>query len=190
MSNQLTRLLLALILLLASPLIYLVIFMILGENLVRNDAAAFLMFDLFAGLFVAVGWIWIWRRDVVWTTRRRQMTGFAVVWAIGPAVLVGALILAVDRSLDEAAAILGGLCWLVVWLASTVLIWRETSLERMRRLGETAEEPIVCPTCGYDMRGLQQARCPECGTQYTLDELLVVVRGQVGDLESEQTVVK
>ena len=29
----------------------------------------------------------------------------------------------------------------------------------------------ICPLCGYAMRGLTHARCPECGTQYTLEQL-------------------
>ncbi|MBN1513098.1 MAG: hypothetical protein JXB13_13875 [Phycisphaerae bacterium] len=31
---------------------------------------------------------------------------------------------------------------------------------------------VNCPSCGYSMVGLEQSRCPECGSQYTLDELI------------------
>ncbi|HPF38327.1 MAG TPA: hypothetical protein P5081_15905 [Phycisphaerae bacterium] len=31
---------------------------------------------------------------------------------------------------------------------------------------------IVCPLCGYNLRGLSEARCPECGSEYTWAELL------------------
>ena len=34
----------------------------------------------------------------------------------------------------------------------------------------------VCPQCRYAMRGLTHARCPECGTQYTLEELWTAQR--------------
>jgi hypothetical protein len=33
------------------------------------------------------------------------------------------------------------------------------------------------------MTGLTQARCPECGTQYTLDELFLACRDETRDLE-------
>jgi hypothetical protein len=33
------------------------------------------------------------------------------------------------------------------------------------------EEIILCPMCGYDLRGLPEARCPECGLRFQWDEL-------------------
>lgn len=30
---------------------------------------------------------------------------------------------------------------------------------------------MTCPACGYNMRGLTEARCPECGAEFTLDQL-------------------
>ena len=35
-----------------------------------------------------------------------------------------------------------------------------------------AVEDISCPLCGYNLRGLTEARCPECGSKFTWDELL------------------
>jgi hypothetical protein len=32
------------------------------------------------------------------------------------------------------------------------------------------EVPVACPWCGYDVRDLPQQRCPECGTEFTLEE--------------------
>jgi hypothetical protein len=32
-------------------------------------------------------------------------------------------------------------------------------------------ESILCPLCEYDLRGLPEARCPECGGQFSWDEL-------------------
>ena len=34
----------------------------------------------------------------------------------------------------------------------------------------------ICPKCGYAMKGLTVARCPECGTEYTLDSLWLAQR--------------
>jgi hypothetical protein len=31
-----------------------------------------------------------------------------------------------------------------------------------------AERDIPCPTCGYNLRGLKQASCPECGDRISL----------------------
>lgn len=30
---------------------------------------------------------------------------------------------------------------------------------------------VLCEFCGYDLRGLDRCRCPECGTDFDLDEL-------------------
>jgi hypothetical protein len=65
--------------------------------------------------------------------------------------------------------------WLL-WLVATVRFWRETQEERSARLravGRDGGGPgIPCPTCGYDMTGLNGTRCPECGSEFTVGELL------------------
>ena len=38
---------------------------------------------------------------------------------------------------------------------------------------------VWCPSCGYNMTGLHEARCPECGTKYTLDELFSATGGPI-----------
>lgn len=38
--------------------------------------------------------------------------------------------------------------------------------------GEDEKLDIRCPACEYRMVGLREARCPECGQEYTIDELL------------------
>src|SRR5262245_35806158 len=30
---------------------------------------------------------------------------------------------------------------------------------------------VLCPLCEYDLRGLTEPRCPECGSRFTWDEL-------------------
>ncbi|MBN1511705.1 MAG: hypothetical protein JXB13_06800 [Phycisphaerae bacterium] len=32
---------------------------------------------------------------------------------------------------------------------------------------------VPCPHCGYDMRGQHECRCPECGVQFTVGELVI-----------------
>ena len=56
-----------------------------------------------------------------------------------------------------------GLVLLVVFL-----IWRDGYIRGWR----TARvHPPRCPGCGYNLSGLRQCRCPECGKEYTLEEL-------------------
>lgn len=35
----------------------------------------------------------------------------------------------------------------------------------------TKSQEMSCPSCGYSMRGLYEARCPECGAEFTIDQL-------------------
>ncbi|MCZ6816087.1 MAG: hypothetical protein O7F76_05225 [Planctomycetota bacterium] len=190
MSNLLSRLLLSLILLVGAPVVYCVSYFVLDGSLIRTDELSLLASNGVTSLFIVVAWILIWRRQVVWTAGRRQMTIVAGLLALIPALLVNLIISATSRFVDEVAIVIGGLCWCSVWLALTVFIWRETALERAKRLGEVSESAIACPNCGYNMTGLRQARCPECGTQYTLDELFGMLRERAADLEREQVEAK
>lgn len=36
----------------------------------------------------------------------------------------------------------------------------------------TIAQPILCPLCEYDLRGLQEPRCPECGYRFDWPEVL------------------
>jgi len=48
------------------------------------------------------------------------------------------------------------------------LLWRDGFRRGWRR---AREAPPMCPRCGYNLSGLSLCRCPECGSEYRLDEL-------------------
>lgn len=48
------------------------------------------------------------------------------------------------------------------------LIWRNGYVRGWR--GARSAAP-ACPACGYNLSGLTHCRCPECGQEYTLEEL-------------------
>src|SRR2546423_2402113 len=87
-------------------------------------------------------------------------------------VVFGALCATVARGLPAAPIILlGGGIVPIVWVLATVLIWRETPAERIARMSILGGK-VECPLCGYDLSGLREARCPECGSIFTLDQLV------------------
>ena len=125
--------------------------------------------------FVGVYWYRIWRPSMPWNTRRMRATLIAVAVALLAAVLLGGLAWSVS---DQFGALIGSVTAPLAWLAASIVAWRETDDERAKRLGTIDADAVVCPTCGYSLTGLSESRCPECGTQYTLSELLAAQPGR------------
>jgi hypothetical protein len=103
-------------------------------------------------------------RRRMWQRARRHM----LLAVGGMAAVVGALV--VVRGEEEgfwSVAVLGpAVFWLVygVWLLPR-------QLRRLGGRGRSAGE-MLCPRCSYNLRAQTVPRCPECGTVYTLGELI------------------
>lgn len=50
-------------------------------------------------------------------------------------------------------------------------------------VGEAIEADVLCPRCSYNLRGLIQLRCPECGLTFAREDLDVEKRWQRGLFE-------
>ncbi|GMU37901.1 MAG: hypothetical protein KJ057_11905 [Phycisphaerae bacterium] len=48
------------------------------------------------------------------------------------------------------------------------LVWRKGYMKGWR---EARGAPPACPACGYELTGLKACRCPECGREFTLEQL-------------------
>ena len=146
-----------------------------------------LMLDLdeYVAIFVAGGatmafaifyWVLLWRQAVEWTQWRVIGTALAVLGSVGIAALLALLFMLYDDW--EPGAVLGTFLAPITWLVATVMIWRETPGERAKRANAFGNRVIFCPRCSYNLTGLHEARCPECGSAYTLDELLAAQQGE------------
>ena len=49
-------------------------------------------------------------------------------------------------------------------IAASVLLLRRSRRQRYAELKEREKIERRCARCGYDLRGLELPRCPECGT--------------------------
>jgi len=109
-----------------------------------------------------------------WNSDRLLSTVFAAVGAVIVATIagLGAGALLSSSVRDGFTTFLGGILAIVLWLIATVLIWRETPAERAARLAASPASAVACPNCGYNLTGLTESRCPECGSKFTLNELL------------------
>lgn len=183
MTRLLARLLLAFAAVLAAPVVCLGLYIVLVEATSWGwDFHCLLVSECISALLFVTAWLAIWRAQVTWNRWRRQLTFVSVLWSLGAGSIVG---LALGMLANEEVGLLFvGLVWFVSWIPSTALIWRETARERAVRLRAVAVGTLACPHCGYNLTGLHEARCPECGTQYTLNELFALLQESTGDLES------
>lgn len=124
-------------------------------------------------LFVGVYWTLLWHPMVRWTRQRVIRTALAAPASIlVSGALASSTFMLVRGATLDLTMMAGGALVPICWVVATVLIWRETARERMERLTRTNPNVIVCPVCGYNLTGLHEARCPECGSRFTLDRLL------------------
>jgi hypothetical protein len=177
MSNLLSRILLAIIMFPLATIAYFVVFVMVESWITGLDEESFLLTTVIVGSLVAVYWLLLWRRSVRWTAVRSAETVGSVIGCVLAGLLFGVVIDVVMNE-EVLAIFLGGVFAIILWLAVSVLIWRETPAERAERIRQNAGDVLFCPKCGYNMTGLYESRCPECGSRYTLDQLLAAQRQQ------------
>lgn len=123
-----------------------------------------------AAVFWFIGLIRIWTTYRRFRTALRTVFGVLAVWAV---VIPAAVVVdqAVSRPSDFwiAACIFAGFGGSALWI--TLNVYHN---QKLRASPWSSDGQIIldCPDCGYSMIGLTEARCPECGRQYTLDELV------------------
>ena len=162
------------------PIGYFIVFLPLEREM--RDETALMICNAVIGCYVIGSWILIWLGQIKWTGLRVGLTVASVFLAAVPAMIVFGVIILVEDHLDEPAIIFSGMTWGVVWLGSTAFIWRETARERAGRLESLGIQAIACPRCAYNMTGLKQSICPECGTVFTLDQLFAALSGHDSEL--------
>src|SRR5947208_3281908 len=170
MSRLISRILLAVLLIPAAALVDLTSFILLERRPWPSERST-LIANLLTCAFIDVYWFVLWRTSLKWTKRRRRIT----LWALGLSFLVGSMIgWVVNYVVDnvEVSMFIGLMSAATLWLIATVFVWRETPAERSERLRRAGADTLVCPACGYNLTGLREARCPECGARLTLNELL------------------
>ncbi len=159
----------------ATPVVYLLLFAWIEDHWLPRDELALLVTNLVVGGLLVIGWLLVWRDVVPWTRARRFWTGASVIGTVALAFPVGYAIDAVVGD-EELAVVLAGLSWFVIWVVTVSLVWAETPVERARRLVRTRPHAIRCLKCRYNLTGLREARCPECGSAFTLDEIVATAR--------------
>lgn len=175
MSQLLARIMLAIFMLPSATVVYVVTLMVVESRRIFSypyrTYAMWFSAGVVSWLFIALYWTLLWRSSIQWTPQRVSRTLFASAGAIAAGVVTGALLAPID---DDFGFFIGTVVAPLVWLILTTLAWRETRAER----GAAGQAALTCPTCGYNLTGLQSARCPECGTLFTVDELISRQKGR------------
>lgn len=128
-------------------------------------------------------WTLLWRSTVNWNRERVVGTLLVTIGALLCGAVGGSFIFEFARPPIPVAILIGGGIVPIVWVLGTVIVWKESSQERLERLKTYGTDAVCCPTCGYNMTGLREARCPECGGQFTVDELLTAQHEREQELE-------
>ncbi len=186
MTSLLARILLSIMLLPLAVVVYLAVLLPLTRG---SDETAFIAATIVTAAFVAFYWLMLWRRSILWTQSRISLTVGGSVGCLVVGVVAGLVAMGMAGINDETFGIfVGGLVTMVLWLPVTILAWRERPAERAERIRQSASDVLFCPRCGYNMTGLQLARCPECGAQFTLNELFAAQQRQheIADAASPQ----
>lgn len=123
---------------------------------------------------LAFYWVGVWGAMVRWTPRRVWLTGAAGApsLALGAGLAIVAFNAGPSGPPPEIAMLIGGGLPPIAWVLATMLIWRETAVERAARLARLGVEDLRCPLCGYSMEGLHTSDCPECGARFTIQQLI------------------
>jgi len=172
MTQTVARLLLSMLLMPMSMGLFVVVFAIQIQPGSRFPIEGLIISWAAVYLFLAIAWILIWRSAVKWTGLRWLGTIVTGLLSLICGGGIAALCLILNPRLPLPVPVLaGGAIVPIVWVLATVLLWRETPRERMARLAALGLKGIHCPICGYELTGLSEARCPECGARFTLDQL-------------------
>ena len=176
MTRTVARLILAMLLLPCTGAVFLVLMLALVAAPTGAPPAVSRLLLMWSLLYAFVGtyWIVLWWDMVLWNRRRVLLTIGATVLSLAIGVAVALAGLALYPQLPPPPAVLlGGGTVPITWVLSTVLIWRETAAERLGRLTAHGMPAIACPLCGYNLAGLTEARCPECGGTFTLEQIVL-----------------
>jgi DNA-directed RNA polymerase subunit RPC12/RpoP len=181
MTQIVARLVLAMLLLPATGAVFIILFLVILRPLqgAGPGVSQLLLLWFILYLFIGAYWVLLWRTAVRWTPRRVFYTIAGTALSLLGGVAMAVLCTSLNPNIPvQALVMFGGGLVPIAWVLVTVLVWRETKGERVARLADAGASEIVCPVCGYRMAGLREARCPECGAAFTIEQLVAAQPGR------------
>lgn len=127
-----------------------------------------------AGGLLAAGAVWCVALITIWSSYRRfrlalqAIIGVVGIWGIAIPLCMMLEAWLRNEELWISACILAASTGTFYWVTRCAYLARR-GVPLINRDGHVN---VHCPVCGYAMIGLTEARCPECGAKFTLDELI------------------
>jgi len=174
------RILYSIAVILALPVTYSVSFLILEHRLRMDDDAALLTSGFLAAGIVTVLWALIWNTERRWTNARVLWSFALWLMAVIPGGLAYVLVVTIYRYGNEGAIVIAQFAWLATYIAGSAWLWRDKTPWTATADPNVVRDRLLCPRCRYNLTGLECARCPECGTQYTLDQIVASTMESLG----------
>ncbi|MCB9857611.1 MAG: hypothetical protein H6818_18160 [Phycisphaerales bacterium] len=112
---------------------------------------------------------WIWRGPSGKTGIAGSIIGTFVIAGSAFAVSIGIdeWLRREEEYLIAAVLLIAAAIITFIWMRYTATILRGNPV-----FGRDRQINVECPKCGYSLVGLSTLRCPECGADYTIDELI------------------
>ncbi|MBT8486319.1 MAG: hypothetical protein HKO59_14275 [Phycisphaerales bacterium] len=149
---------------------------VVGDVLARHITTGM---SIAGGVWILV-LVWLWRPAVRLRRPGRSGRG-AAAWSRALLIMagIGAGVTVVSYAIqrqpwDDTHFAVTGLTLVAGGVVVAVWLPAVFGLEQGRRMrGSLGQVDVRCPACGYAMSGLKCTSCPECGTTYTLDRLIL-----------------
>jgi hypothetical protein len=131
------------------------------------------LYVFYGVLALVLQWL-IWRGVIAWTPRRRARMRWVGIMLPVVCVVQAALWIQMVPDFEFGLA---GAAFSCVFLTLIALIlnfafWTETPVERAKRMAKAGLNRTACPVCRYDLAGLTNLRCPECGSEFTFGAIV------------------
>lgn len=120
-----------------------------------------------------IQWL-IWRGVVSWTPKRRSRTRWVWLGLLAVCALQGCgwVLTGLDLDFIAPASIVCTVFLTLIALILNFAFWTETPTERAKRMARGGLNRTACPICRYDLAGLTNLRCPECGSEFTFGAIV------------------
>lgn len=171
MTKSAIRLLLGLSLIPILPALFFICYVYLQKELAFSEELS-IAISLANCELLAIGlWVLVWRNCVRWTPKRVLGT---ILLAICLLPTASASYYPPGNDMAEVIVYTSPVWMWGVWIIGTAWLWRDSSGNELRLTDAAQDSDRIsptCPKCAYSLRGLSEARCPECGWTGTLDSV-------------------